>query len=99
MITTPILLECAWTHPVSIAAAWCIAKEAGGTLDYRLLTEEDIQIIITFTAIRPVQTLQDGMPGPLVMPGESLTLEFHQHIDAVIRATPELTRRLRELRR
>lgn len=85
----PIQLECAWTTPVTIAAAWALAKEAGGTLDYRLLTEEDVEFVVRFRAIRPIQTLQDGKPGPLVQPGENLTLLFHQHIDKCVRSTPE----------
>jgi len=76
----PMQLECGWSNPVSVAATWAIAKAAGGTLDYRLRSYEDIVIEVCWVADREVQALAYGAPRERIRPGESVTVVFYFHV-------------------
>jgi len=58
----PMQLELGWSNPVSVAAAWAVAKAAGGTLDYRLRSDEDIVFEIQWVARNRARQILTEIP-------------------------------------
>jgi len=94
--TKPRMLEAGWSSPVTVAAAWAIAKPLGGTLDYKLLTDEDIAITVSWVSDERIEVLKEGAPWQTIYPSGSVQIFFTFHVDHYHRMTPEEQRAFNE---
>jgi hypothetical protein len=78
------------TTALSLHEAVCLAREWGGTVSSKLVSEEDVSLMVEFVAQEPIDL---GLKHVGV--GETMTIQFDLHVGGIV--APRIAERFLDL--